>query len=129
MGYFNKLLGITGFEIQKQKQDGKNIYYHLKQRRKTAVCPNCGKRTNIIHDYRLRRQVKHGTILGKICILIFKPRRFFCFVCHQPFTLNQKATGFTASDAVLPRQTWFYHVRRGSIRGSPLRPCLSNKKI
>jgi len=43
MGYFNKLLGITGFEIQKQKQEGKNIYCYLKQRRKTAVCPNCGE--------------------------------------------------------------------------------------
>lgn len=88
MWNFSKILEICGFQISKLKSDETKIVFHLNQRRVTARCPKCKDRTNIIHGFSPSRKIKHGTILGKTCLLIIRPRRFHCFKCNSVFTEN-----------------------------------------
>lgn len=85
MGNFNKILGISGFEIIKSIKQSKEIIFYLKKRRKTAFCPRCQKRTKYLHGYSKVRKIKNGMILGKLCQLVIKPRRFKCLKCNIVF--------------------------------------------
>ena len=85
MWNFNKLLGVSGFSIVNCSSDDKNVIFHLKRRRKTAVCPRCSRRTKNIYDRTPERKLKHGTILGKICTIFFRTRRFYCVFCRLVF--------------------------------------------
>ena len=85
MWNFNKLLGCSGFSVIKCSSDDKHVFFHLKRRRKTAVCPKCFKRTKAIYDHAPERKLKHGTILGKICTIFFRTRRFYCVYCRAVF--------------------------------------------
>jgi len=86
MWNFNKILEICGLQIVKTKSNEEYIFFHLKQRRITACCPKCKNRTNFIHGFSPLRKIKHGTILGKTCLLVIRPRRFHCLVCKFIFT-------------------------------------------
>jgi transposase len=86
MWNFNKLLGCPGFYVIKYHSDKNHISCYLKQRRKTADCPNCAIKTDQRYGTSSVRKLKHGTILGKVCILIIKPRRFRCRNCQKVFT-------------------------------------------
>lgn len=86
MWNFNKILEICGLQIIKIKSNNENISFHLKQRRITARCPKCKNKTNTIHGFSPVRKIKHGTILGKTCLLVIRPRRFHCFTCGLVFT-------------------------------------------
>jgi len=85
MWNFNKLLGVSGFSIVTCSSDDKNVIFHLKRRRKTAICPSCFKRIKTIYDQTPERRLKHGTILGKICTIFFRTRRFYCVYCKVVF--------------------------------------------
>lgn len=85
MWNFNKLLGVSGFSIVKCNSDDKNAFFYLKRRRKTTICPSCFKRTKTIYDHTPERKLKHGTILGKICTIFFRTRRFYCVYCRAVF--------------------------------------------
>jgi Transposase and inactivated derivatives len=86
MWNFNKILNISGWQIIKVVKENNKIVFYLKQRRKTANCPKCNKTTKIIHSYSKNRTIKNGTILGKVCLLKFTPRRFHCLNCFSVFT-------------------------------------------
>jgi len=86
MWNFNKILDICGLQILKTKLNNENISFYLNQRRVTAHCPKCKNRTNIIHGFSPLRKIKHGTILGKTCLLVIRPRRFRCIDCDFVFT-------------------------------------------
>ena len=85
MWNFSKLLGCSGFSVVKCSSDDKRVFFHLKRRRNTAVCQKCSKRTKIIYDQTSERKLKHGTILGKICTIFFRTRRFYCVYCKVVF--------------------------------------------
>jgi transposase len=86
MWNFNKLLGISSYEIINFRQDKKCIFVQLKPRRKTANCSSCGKPTHTVKACGKERSVLHGTIIGKIVYLFFKRRRFFCNSCGKIFS-------------------------------------------
>jgi transposase len=86
MWNFNKVLNISGWEIIKIVKEKNKTIFHLKQRRITADCPKCKKTTKIFHGYDRVRSIKNGTILGILCVLKFKPRRFRCQNCFSVFT-------------------------------------------
>lgn len=86
MWNFNKILNIPGWQIIKVIKENDKTIFHLKQRRVTADCQKCKKATKIIHGYDKVRSIKNGTILGKLCLLKFKPRRFRCQNCSLVFT-------------------------------------------
>ncbi len=86
MWNFNKILELNGFEITKTKIDKDSIAFHLKKRRITGNCPKCKKRTNISYGFSPSRKIKHGTIIGKNCFLVIRPKRYHCFNCNFVFT-------------------------------------------
>lgn len=85
MWNFNTILGSFCYQVTKVIKDKESLTFHLKVRRKTSECPKCSKRSKYIHSYSLTRKIKHGVILGKICILKLKLRRFYCYRCKQVF--------------------------------------------
>lgn len=85
MWNFNKILGLRGIEIIKNEVAREKIIFYIRKRRQTANCPKCQKRTKHLHGYLKSRRIKNGTILGKLCELIIKPRRFKCLDCNLVF--------------------------------------------
>lgn len=99
MWNFSKLLGICSYEVTKFYQDRVCMFVQVKPRRKTAICPTCGKRTSTVHSYGKEQSTQHGTILGKSVYLFFRRRRFTCIYCFRVFSedhlllkLHQRAT-------------------------------------
>jgi len=86
MWNFNKVLNVSGWQIIKVVKEKDKTIFLLKQRRVTADCPKCKKATKIFHGYDKTRSIKNGTILGILCVLKFKPRRFRCQNCLSVFT-------------------------------------------
>lgn len=85
MWNFNKILGICGFQIIRSDSTDKKIIFHLKQRRVTADCPKCQKKTKRFHGYCRLRRIKNGMIMGKVCELSIRTRRFQCLPCNFVF--------------------------------------------
>lgn len=73
------LLGIQGwFKVEKIYEEKNTIHLFLKQLRKTAVCPRCGKRTKSGYDRQVSRPFLHTTIGSKLLFIHISPRRFVC---------------------------------------------------
>jgi len=86
MWNFNKFLDIPGFHVFNYSSDKTSTYFSLKPRRKTATCPYCQTKTKQIKSLSPVRTIKNGMILGKLCFLQVKFRRFFCNICRKAFT-------------------------------------------
>ena len=92
------LLGSFRFLITKAIRTKEAVIFHVRSRRKTAVCPLCKKRSHTAHGLQVRR-LHHGTVLDMPCILHVTKRRFFCLFCNHTFqesfdfaTAYQRAT-------------------------------------
>jgi transposase len=73
------LLGIQGwFKVEDIREEEKTIHLFLKQLRKTAICPRCGKRTKTGYDSQPLRSILHTTIGSKLLFIHITPRRFVC---------------------------------------------------
>lgn len=73
------LLGIQGwFRIEKIYEEKNTIHLFLKQLRKTADCPRCGRRTSTGYDRQKGRSFLHTTIGSKLLFIHIAPRRFVC---------------------------------------------------
>ena len=86
MWNFNKLLDISGFHVCNYSSDKTSIYFLLKPRRRTHICPYCQTKTKQIKSLSPNRTIKNGMILGKLCFLQVRLRRFFCDICRRAFT-------------------------------------------
>ena len=89
MNYFTKdFFTFKGYRVRKIQKGITEIIVYLFPRRKTAVCPKCQKRTNIIHEQGKQRKVKHSKYEGKVVSIVFPKRRFYCHNCKIVF--NEK---------------------------------------
>lgn len=81
------ILGIQGWwQVKRINEDYKAIHLSLTQRRKTAECPRCHKRTITGYDNQPERSILHTTVGIRRCILHVSPRRFICSCSpHNPF--------------------------------------------
>jgi len=86
MWNFNKLLGISGVHVSRCVVDSQTIQFHVVQRRKTADCPSCNRRTDYQYGTGSLRKIRHGTVQGKICVFFLQLRRFRCRYCKKVFT-------------------------------------------
>lgn len=86
MWNFNKILGISGFHVYNYSSDKTSVCFTLKPRRKTATCPYCQTKTKQVRSLSPTRTVKNGMILGKLCFLKIRLRRFLCNICNRAFT-------------------------------------------
>lgn len=84
--YLTSALGLQSLEIKKVNQTKKEIQVWVKQRRKTADCPICGKRTKKLHDYLPESKIRHLKIGQRVVYLLLKKRRFTCEKCDKTFT-------------------------------------------
>jgi len=73
------------FLVTKITKERTTIHFHVKPRRKTAVCPSCNNRTSHHYGFHPERKMQNGMILGRICIIVFRPRRFLCEYCKKVF--------------------------------------------
>lgn len=82
----SQLLGLSKFKIIKCEKSPDKILFHVKLKRKTGICPRCGKRSKLVHEHRPPSTIKHITLgIRKTHLVVYK-RRFYCKVCSKPFT-------------------------------------------
>jgi transposase len=81
------LFKIPGFYLKgvSFSSDLKEINFFVKQRRKTADCPFCFKRTRFLYGHRKERKVLHRLLGNQRIYLSFNPRRFKCQKCQKVF--------------------------------------------
>lgn len=82
----SQILGLSRFKVIKCLEYPDKIVIHVKPRRKTGNCPGCGKRSELVHEYRPPRTVKHISIGKRKTHLVIYKRRFWCKLCSKPFT-------------------------------------------
>lgn len=47
-------------------------------------CPDCGKKTKRVHDYREQR-IKHAKLAGYNTYIVYRKRRYICMFCNKRF--------------------------------------------
>ncbi|MBD3250165.1 MAG: hypothetical protein GF381_01160 [Candidatus Pacebacteria bacterium] len=81
-----KILGLSRFKLIKCLDSPQKIIIHVKPRRKTGDCTQCGKRSSGVHEYYPPQTIKHISISDKQTHLVVYKRRFYCKICKKPFT-------------------------------------------
>jgi len=77
---------FKGYQAQKIEQSETSITVFLISRRKTAICPRCGRKSRELFSNDGQRIIKHSKYEGKLVELSLPKRRFFCKNCHKPFS-------------------------------------------
>ena len=86
MNYSTKdFFTFKGYQVQKIAKSDTEIIVSISPRRKTAVCPRCGKKSKVVFANSGQRKVKHSRYEGKIVAIVFPKRRFTCRNCKKPF--------------------------------------------
>lgn len=76
---------FKGYSVQKVEKSESSITVFLVSRRKTAICPRCGKKSKELFANGEQRIVKHSKYEGKLVNISFTKRRFSCKNCSKPF--------------------------------------------
>lgn len=66
-----------GWQFSRQNVSSDGITLHLRATRKTALCPECLKRSKSVHSYRWRR-IQHLPCSGQALWLVFAVRHWYC---------------------------------------------------
>jgi len=84
--YINDLLELKGKNIilTDFHKEGKNRHLYIELVRKEHICPRCGQKTDIVHDYRVRT-IKHQCSIGYHDIIHYRRRRYVCPHCNKRF--------------------------------------------
>lgn len=77
---------FKGYRAQKIERSEKDIMVFLNPRRKTAICPRCGKRSKELFSNGEQRIIKHSKYENKLVNLSLPKRRFICKNCNKPFS-------------------------------------------
>lgn len=77
---------FKGYSVQRVERSENSITVCLLPRRKTAICPRCGKRSKELFASTGQRVVKHSKYEGKLVKLSLPIRRFTCKNCDKPFS-------------------------------------------
>ena len=80
-----KLVGFKGVIVKNIKQTPEITEIHMEMRAKPHICPNCGKETSHVHDYREQR-IKDIPAFGKHVVLVLRKRRYHCPHCGKHFS-------------------------------------------
>ena len=81
--YISKILDLEDVIITKVENNQNELHFHLELPVMEHVCPNCGKSTSHIHDYRV--QVIKDIPMGRNCYIHFRKRRYICPHCAKRF--------------------------------------------
>jgi len=80
-----KLFNLEGVLVDKMEITDSEIAVFVRNPRRIAHCPRCGRGTKRIHQ-RKRRRVVHDVYNGRSVVLYVAVRRFMCGICCVPFT-------------------------------------------
>ncbi|WP_100397874.1 ISL3 family transposase [Bacillus sp. FJAT-44742] len=78
--YMHFIMNIPGFEemiIKKTETIGDSFHLHVEMERKAQRCPDCGKRTKRVHDYRTQK-VQHLKMFERNTYVFYRKRRYAC---------------------------------------------------
>ena len=82
----NKLLNIEDVIVKKVIHSDSFVKILLETKPKEHICPNCGRSTKRIHDYRIQT-IKDLPFQLKHCYLVLRKRRYLCS-CGKRFYEN-----------------------------------------
>lgn len=82
--YTEELLGLKDVIITSIKHSSQYCIIHIQMPRKAHICPICGCKTDMIHDYR-EQKIKDISSFGRLTILHLRKRRYICPDCHKKF--------------------------------------------
>lgn len=77
---------FKGYKVNAVEKDEISITVFLIPRRKTAICPRCGKKSKDLFGNGEQRIIKHSKYEGKLVNLSLPKRRFICRHCNKPFS-------------------------------------------
>lgn len=81
----NKLLDLKDVFVKKIIHKDKSVEIFLETKPTLHFCPQCGKSTKRVHDYRLQK-IKDLPFQLKDCFLILRKRRYICPFCGKRFS-------------------------------------------
>ncbi len=87
--FTEKLIGLQGIIVKKVFDNAKTKSVLIEMQKKPHVCPECGAKTSIVHDYR-KQIIKDIPAFGKHILLILNKRRYVCRNCHKRFFEENK---------------------------------------
>lgn len=85
--YITELLGLEDAQIEKIEEEAAKLILTFSLLRKAHYCPQCGRETDIVHDYRTRT-LQDTSTAGKHLILRYRRRRYLCPCCGKRFSEN-----------------------------------------
>ena len=79
-----KLMGLEETIVDRVEETETEHHIYLEMCRKEHPCPQCGERTNKIHDYR-EQKIRDLPAFGKKTFLHLRKRRYRCPECGKRF--------------------------------------------
>ena len=74
--YTTKLLNLEEVNVTKVENSSEELHIYIELPRKSHICPACGAKTSLVHDYRL--QIVKDLPLAKNTFLHLRKRRYRC---------------------------------------------------
>ena len=87
--YTEKLIGLQDIIVKNITKNEENIFITIELIKKPHICPNCGKLTSYVHDYRMQ-QIHDIPSFGKNVFLLLRKRRYVCKECNKRFFEENK---------------------------------------
>ena len=81
--YTEKVLGLQGVRVKKITETEKKIEIAIEMKRQMQKCPQCGQKTDRVHDYR-KQKIRDMSSFGRAVTLLLRKRRYAC-VCGKRF--------------------------------------------
>lgn len=116
--YTGKILGIEDAIVTDLRETDESIHLDMEMPRKSHICPNCGRSTDKIHDYRIQ-VIKDIPLRKKKMYFNLRKRRYKCSECGKQFYEN------------VPFVAKYYHVTKSLIYSviQSFRECRAMKGI
>ena len=75
--YTEKLVGLQGVTVKKITEAEEKIDIAVEMKRQMQECPQCGQKTDRIHDYR-NQKIRDMSCFGRTVTLLLRKRRYVC---------------------------------------------------
>ena len=81
--YTEKVLGLQWVRVKKITETDEKIEIAIEMMRQMQKCPQCGQKTDRVHDYR-KQKIRDMSSFGRAVTLLLRKRRYAC-VCGKRF--------------------------------------------
>ncbi len=91
------LLNLSNLEVVGYESTEDAVVLDVKPTVKVAICPECKKPSESLHDYDAPRLIRDLSLFGRKGYLRFRSRRFECETCESAFTERLEWISFGSS--------------------------------